>query len=151
MRSMIGPLALGLFSLTACGGATRELNGARTAYEGARYEDAEVWLSEVESHYTDLTESERARYYYLRGMTQLRIGQRDEALHLLTMAKMASDSSPRALETEWRTNLERNLQALVPTTATFRARAAADAVEQRRLEDEATQNNLENEAPPAAQ
>src|SRR5262245_40160591 len=89
MRAMRG---LGLWILMAllargCAAVASDLRRAEVSYEQARYEDALVWLTDLEDDAPSMDPQSRARYYYMRGMTDYRLGHRLEALHYLALAR----------------------------------------------------------------
>ncbi|MEM9192821.1 MAG: hypothetical protein AAGF12_26840 [Myxococcota bacterium] len=121
-------VAFGLVALGGCAALSSDMKQAETAYEAARYDDAVTWLRDLEDDTPDMSESMRARFFFLRGMTAFRLGERDEALYYLAVTREvagdAGGSDP--LGPGWRQVLDRTLTELVPDSATFRARAEAD-------------------------
>ncbi|MEM6957472.1 MAG: hypothetical protein AAF645_17395 [Myxococcota bacterium] len=110
------------FLLFGCSTLRDDLQRAETGYEAARYERAQVWLRAIEDEVPQLTPRDRARYYYLRGMTALRLEDRDEALHFLSLAREEADEGG-TLPERWSETLAPTLESLTPTTATHTARA----------------------------
>lgn len=108
--------------LAACTVLSTELETATALYDDAEYEAALRWLDQLEAESTSMTRTQQARFYYLRGMTAYRLGQRQDALHFLAVAQVAADSEGAALRPERRNILERTLHELTPTTATSHAR-----------------------------
>ncbi|MBX3249160.1 MAG: hypothetical protein KF901_18420 [Myxococcales bacterium] len=103
--------------LLACGQLRDDLQRARAAYDIAKYEDAQVWLEAIEPEIGQLESYDRVRFYYLRGMTAERLGQRADALHYLSLANEGVQvAGARAgLTDEQRRTLEATLPTLVPT------------------------------------
>ena len=123
MRPLLLAMLLSL-GPAGCTVLVSELDTATELYDDAHYEAALRWLDELQSETDAMTRTQRARYYYLRGMTAYRLGQRPDALHYLAIAQVAADRGGAALRPERRSILERTLHELTPTTATPHARAA---------------------------
>ncbi len=104
---------------TSIGG---ELHTAQLLYKDARYEDAQRWLGELEPQTHAMHPSELARFYYLRGMTAFRLGQRDDALHYLAIADALNAEDPARLPPGWQPVMQRTLQEVMPTSASWHAR-----------------------------
>jgi hypothetical protein len=92
--------------LAACSANHDALVRGQRYYEDNQYERALAVWRDLARHETSLTASERARYAYLRGMTDYRLGFRDEARHWLAMAKTAERRHPRSMEPEWLLRLD---------------------------------------------
>ncbi len=56
----------------------------------------------------------RARCYYLRGMTEYRLGHRADALHYLAVAREVAGERGSGLRPEWRQIMDRTLTELTP-------------------------------------
>lgn len=110
--------------LSSCAVVASELETATELYGDAQYEAALRWLDELEADAPSMTRSQQALFYYLRGMTAYRLGQRQDALHFLAIATVAADSEGATLRPERRSILERTLRELTPTTASSHARNA---------------------------
>ena len=95
-----------------CAGLHEDLRRAQLAYESAAFEDALVWLSAVEPEVGQAPREERARYYYLRGMTSYRIGHRPDALHYLALALMEAGEEGLGLYPRWADTLQHTLEQL---------------------------------------
>lgn len=109
-RSVIVPA---LLACVACGGVAGVLGRAETAYEQARYEDAELWLSEVEPEIHARDREVRARFHYLSGMTAYRLEQNVPARHHLGLAQeLVGEDRDQILGMSWSRLLERTLLAL---------------------------------------
>lgn len=59
-----------------------------------------------------LTEPEQAHYAYLRGMTDYRIGHRNDARHWLAIARAYDENSPGLLPADWKARTTEALVAL---------------------------------------
>jgi hypothetical protein len=66
----------------------------------------------MERDYARLTPEERARYAYLRGMTEYRLGHLNEARHWLALADASERLAPESLSGDWKTRLGETLGEL---------------------------------------
>ena len=127
MRRLPWALAGGL-CLASCAALSDDLRRAEQAYEQAQYEDALVWLDDLEDDAPDMDVDQRARFYFLRGMTAYRLVQRNDALHYLALAREQAGEQGEGLRPEWRTSMDRTLTELMPTAPrSFYARSEATA------------------------
>jgi hypothetical protein len=115
-----------LVFLSGCAQLRDDLQRSEAAYDAARYEDAQVWLEALEADVVALDAPRRARFYFLRGMTAERLGQRADALHYLSLAREAAGSTGAGLRDEQRRTLETTLATLVPEGRTYRPRPPTD-------------------------
>jgi hypothetical protein len=106
---------LAICMLSACTGLTDDLRRAETAFTEARYEDVEVWLHELEGDVPRMPSEQRARYYYLAGMSAYRIGARAPARHALALCREELADSPGALPPIYLRNLRAALDDLART------------------------------------
>ncbi|MEZ4255387.1 MAG: hypothetical protein R3A78_06675 [Polyangiales bacterium] len=88
------------------------MRNAQDAYEQARYENALVWLDAVADDLADMDRPTRARYFYLRGMAEHRLGRDREARHDLALARELGGGTTKILPDDWRRNMERVLADL---------------------------------------
>lgn len=111
-----------------CGQLRDDLQRAREAYDIAKYEDAQVWLEAIEPDVAQLDGHQRVRFYYLRGMTAERLGQRADALHYLSLANegVQSAGTRAGLTDDQRRTLDVTLPTLIPTGRDHRPAAAVD-------------------------
>jgi len=115
-------LALVLLAL-GCAALKNDMQLAETAYDEARYDEALIWLDDLEKDTPDMDVEMQARFYYLRGMTAYRLGHRNDALHYLAVAReVAGEESVTTLRPEWRQAMDRTLTELTPHDRSFRAR-----------------------------
>lgn len=117
-------LLLSSLALGACGRLEEHVRHADEAYRAARYGDAEEWLERVEIDVGELRIDNQSRFYFVRGMSAYRLGHRDEALYYLSIGKQTALQPHGALPPADAEVLERTLAELMPTDATFGARAA---------------------------
>ena len=112
MRSALILLsAIGLLPL-ACVTYREDLNRGQRMYEQNKYEHALALWRALEDDTDSLSANDQARYAYLRGMTDYRLGFRAEARHWLAIAK-ASDQAPAAgLRADWKERMEQSLSDL---------------------------------------
>jgi len=114
-----------VLALLLCGCATlrQELGHAEVHYEQARYEQALVWLDELEPDLGAMDGATRTRFLFIRGMTAYRLDRRDDALHYLAVARESANEQPNnPLRVEWRNQLDATLEELTPVGPTWRAR-----------------------------
>jgi len=117
--------AVGLLVLlvsASCATASGDLRTAQLLYKEARYEEALLWLSELDDQVSAMAPAELAHFYYLRGMTAFRLGQREDALHYLALADELCAEDPDSLPVTWQPVMRRTLQEIVPTGASPHAR-----------------------------
>src|SRR5688572_17561778 len=110
------------FCVFGCTSTASELRTAQLLYKDARYEEALLWLTELHAETASMERDELARFYYLRGMTGFRLGQREDALHYLVLAEQLGNEDGARLPQAWRPVMERTLQEITPTSASPHAR-----------------------------
>jgi hypothetical protein len=92
--------------LLSCGGERAALLRGQSYYDDNQYERAlSVWR-DLERHEPELTASEFARYAYLRGMTDYRLGFHADARHWLGLAKVIEQANPGGLDRAWVSRLD---------------------------------------------
>jgi hypothetical protein len=90
----------------SCGGERAALLRGQGYYEDNQFERAlSVWR-DLERHEPSLTPSDFARYAYLRGMTDYRLGFHADARHWLSLAKVGEQQHPGGLEGAWLPRLD---------------------------------------------
>ena len=99
-------------SLCACAALRDDMKRAESSFEQARYEDVMVWLDELEPSVPDMAQPMRARFYYLRGLTAFRLGQKRRARHYLALCREEAGPEQASLRPEWRTNMASALAEL---------------------------------------
>jgi hypothetical protein len=96
----------------ACSGQRDALVRGQHYYEDNQYERALALWRELARHEDVLTEAESTRYAYLRGMTDYRLGFRDDARHWLAIAKAGEQRHPGDLDVQWISRLDGALSDL---------------------------------------
>ena len=92
--------------LLSCGGERAALLRGQSYYDDNQYERAlSVWR-DLERHEPELTVSQFARYAYLRGMTDYRLGFHADARHWLGLAKVTEQANPGGLDSAWVSRLD---------------------------------------------
>ncbi|MDB4974643.1 MAG: hypothetical protein JWN48_2984 [Myxococcaceae bacterium] len=91
---------------SSCTSLSDDLSRAQTAFTNARYEDVQVWLADLEPSLPKYDALDRARYYYLAGMSAHRIGQHAQARHALALCRAELELSHQTLQPAWMHNLE---------------------------------------------
>lgn len=139
-------LSIALLGASGCAALRDDLIRAEQSYDQARYEDALVWLDDLEDDTPDMDVDMRARFYYLRGMTAYRLGHRDDALHYLALAReLAGEETSRSLRPEQRQTMTRTLDELTPVDASFHARASTSVS----VTSDAEESDTEGAPPPS--
>jgi len=98
--------------LLACSTAAEDLRRAESAFTQARYEDVEAWTAELAPELDQLPAEQRARYYYLAGMSAFRIGRRARARHALVLCREEVERGKVSLPDPWSRNLRAALVEL---------------------------------------
>jgi hypothetical protein len=98
--------------LAGCTTYRDELVRAQGAYDANEHEMALAIERAIEPNAPYLRPAERTRYFYLRGMTDFRIGYRGEARHYLAIARAMEEENPGALPADWKNRLTETLSTL---------------------------------------
>lgn len=80
-----------------------ELARGQQAFDNNEHERALAILDDLEPDVTRLGPTERARYSYLRGMSNYRTGHKREARHWLVVALAQEEMAPGSLPVDWKT------------------------------------------------
>jgi hypothetical protein len=107
--ALVAAFALGL---GGCNTYADSLSRAQRAFEQSEHERALAILRTLEPDIRRLKDSDRARYCYLRGLTDYRIGYRLEARHWLSLAAAVTKETPDALPADWSKRLKEALKDL---------------------------------------
>jgi hypothetical protein len=99
-------LGLALASSVSCAGQSDALMRGQRYYEDNQYEKALSLWRDLDRRRVPLSTTERARFAYLRGMTDYRLGFRHDARHWLAVAKGTDAQSPGGLDVSSRERLE---------------------------------------------
>lgn len=109
---MLRSLAVALLLASACVTYREDLNRGQRFYEENQYESALALWRELENDMDSLDHADQARYTYLRGMTDFRLGYRSDARHWLAIAKAIEQEHPGGLKPDWSERLEASLTEL---------------------------------------
>jgi len=105
-----------LFSIAlcpvACATYREDLNRGQRMYEENQYEHALALWRGLEDDADSLSVNDQARYAYLRGMTDYRLGFRADSRHWLAIAKATEQAHAGGLSVEWKERLEQSLTDL---------------------------------------
>lgn len=112
MRRLLPLAAVVALFATSCATYTDELGRGQAAFEKSEYERALGTFRALEPDQRHLSTSDQARYAYLRGMTDYRIGYRADARHWLAVAKAIEDDQPKSLPSDWKSRLNDALTEL---------------------------------------
>ena len=94
-----------MIAAVSCATYHDELSRGEHAYEKNDHEKALAIFRALEPDQDHFDNTEEARYAYLRGMTDYRIGYRADARHWLAIAKAIEDKNNDAIPAEWKTRL----------------------------------------------
>ena len=121
-------MVLALLLAVGCNGERAALLRGQGYYEDNQYERAlSLWRS-LERRESQLSPSDFARYAYLRGMTDYRLGFHADARHWLALAKVAEQRRPGGLDSAWLPRLDGALADLERETSGMPA-ADVDSVQ----------------------
>jgi hypothetical protein len=98
-------------SLGACTTYRDQLAHGQAAFDENQHERALGLLRALEPDTTNLPTPEQARYAYLRGMTDYRVGYRSDARHWLSIARAYDDASA-TLPADWRLRMTEALDEM---------------------------------------
>lgn len=100
------PVMLALLLAIGCNGERAALLRGQGYYEDNQYERAlSLWRS-LERRQRALSPGDFARYAYLRGMTDYRLGFHADARHWLALAKVTEQQRPGGLDSAWLPRLD---------------------------------------------
>jgi hypothetical protein len=101
-----------LLGTGACATYQEDLNRAQRLYHENEYERALALFRVLEEDTDSLSLNDQARYAYLRGMTDYRLGFRPDARHWLAIAKATEQEHPGGLSPDWKQRMEEALTDL---------------------------------------
>lgn len=105
-------LPLLLLAPLSCATYSEDLNRGQRMYEENKYENALAIWRVLEADSDSLSFNDQARYAYLRGMTDYRLGYRPDSRHWLAIAKATEQEHAGGLSVEWKERLEQSLADL---------------------------------------
>ena len=94
-----------LFASTGCATYHDDLARGETAFEANQHEQALAIFRTLELDTNHFDTSEKARYFYLRGMTDFRVGYKADARHWLLLAQAVETQTPGTLPDDWKQRL----------------------------------------------
>lgn len=89
-------------ALAGCATYSDALNRAQRHYQASEYERALTSLKLLEADIDSLSPADRARYAYLRGMTDYRMNFRADARYWLGLARAIDKANPGGLQSSQR-------------------------------------------------
>lgn len=110
-RSIHLVFALGL-GLCACSTYHDELARGQRAFDQNDHERALAIMRDLDPDTSRLDTQERARYAYVRGMSEYRIGNKSEARHWLAVAQAYDEQHPGVLPVDWKSRATETLKKL---------------------------------------
>jgi hypothetical protein len=143
----------------ACTTYRDDLARSEHALEENRHEEALAILRMLEPDTSQLSTTDQARYAYVRGMTDFRIGYKADARHWLAVAKAMDEKTPGTLPGDWRTRLDASLaeldtqvwtggmESLSNANAKVHAPRAIHHAPKRETPDESTTDDEEEQKP----
>jgi hypothetical protein len=111
IRTWLAVSALAL-SVVGCSTYREDLNRGQRFYEENEYERSLAIFRVLEPDMDSLDLNDQARYAYLRGMADYRLGFRADARHWLAVAKAVEQEHPGGLGPQWKQRLEEALNEL---------------------------------------
>jgi hypothetical protein len=99
-------IGVALASPLACAGYSDALARGQRYYDDNQYERALALWRDLDRREATFAPVERARYAYFRGMTDYRLGFRDDARHWLSIARARDAEGQNALSGLWRKRLD---------------------------------------------
>lgn len=109
----VGGAVLVVLALVAgCASSSDAIARGQRYYEDNQYERALAIWRDLERRDAMLEPHDRVRYAYLRGMTDFRLGFRDDARHWLAIAKASREQAPESLAPSWSERLDAALEDL---------------------------------------
>jgi len=112
MRTALVLLLAVALSPLACATYREDLNRGQRMYEENQYEHALALWRILEDDSDSLSVNDQARYAYLRGMTDYRLGFRADSRHWLAIAKATEQAHAGGLSVEWKERMETSLTDL---------------------------------------
>jgi hypothetical protein len=115
MRLLIPVVAVALSCaplLAGCATYQDDLARGQRAFEGSEDERALAIFRVLEPDTSRLSDSDRAHYAYLRGMTDYRMGYKSESRHWLSMAAAMVKQTPDVLPEDWAKRMNDALKEL---------------------------------------
>jgi hypothetical protein len=100
------------FVLLGCSTYREDLSRGQRLYEENQYERALAIWRVLETDTDSLSQPDQARYAYLRGMTDYRLGFRPHARHWLGVARAIDKTHPGGLNQEWKDRLDKSMADL---------------------------------------
>lgn len=111
LRLALAPVLLA-FALSACSTYRDHLNRGQRMFDENEYERALAIWRTLEPDVDSLSVNDQARYAYLRGMTDYRLGFRADARHWLAIGKAIDMGHPGGLTADWKSRTEEALDDL---------------------------------------
>jgi hypothetical protein len=115
MRLLIPAVAVALSCapmLAGCATYQDDLARGQRAFEGSEDERALAIFRVLEPDTSRLSDTDRAHYSYLRGMTDYRMGYKSEARHWLSIAAAMAKQTPDVLPEDWAKRMNDALKEL---------------------------------------
>jgi hypothetical protein len=111
-RAFVFALLFALSTTTACNTYRDQLVRSQHVFEQNEHEKTLGLLRALENDVTRLTTPEQAEYAYLRGMTDYRLGHRNDARHWLAIARAYDEGTPGILPADWKARMTEALDEM---------------------------------------
>lgn len=108
----LGPALIASVALVACSTYQDHLNRSQRYYDENEYENALAVLRVMEPDVDSLSWPDRARYAYVRGMTDYRLGYRSHARYWLGISQAIESQHPPALNEQSKARAQEALSDL---------------------------------------
>lgn len=112
LRTLSVAVAAAVLGAAGCATYEQELGRAEEHFTHDEHEKSLATLRALEHDWTSFSIRDRARYAYLRGMTDYRIGFKADARHWLAVASELDKASPGALAPNEKTLVDEKLGEL---------------------------------------
>jgi len=112
MRVRVPALTLLLVSGMGCQTYQDDLMRSERAFEQNEHEHSLAILRQLEPDTQHLAANEQAQYFYIRGMTDYRIGYKVDARHWLALAEALTERTPGLLPDDWKARMKEALGEL---------------------------------------
>jgi len=111
-----------LLGVSGCATYHDDLARGEHAFEENQHEQALAIFRTLELDTNHFDTSEKARYFYLRGMSDFRVGYKADARHWLLLAQAVETQTPGTLPDDWK-------QRMTDAVATLDSQVYDDGIE----------------------
>ncbi len=141
------------FAAAGCATYEDDLARAQHAYDASEHEHALAIFRVLEPDLARISPADRARYAYLRGMTDHQMGYKTDARHWLAVAAAIEQATPSSLQADWVKRMDAAMNVLNDEVYTAGVAALSNAPSPAPSADGKAKGEAEppsnTEAPPA--